>query len=248
MITGATADASFSRGFDAGFVMAFQPIVDFERREVFAHEALVRGAAGEGALEVFSRVNPQNRFAFHEACRVKAIETASELGMQSKLSLNIMPNDVAGQTECFHTAMEAAQRCNFPVHRLMFEITEGERVADLPALAAAFRTYKGYGFTSAIDDFGAAYAGFELLAEFQPDVVKIDMGLVRNIHNDPVRLSIVRGFVGTCLELGIRAVAEGVESSDEVHALRSLGVELFQGFLFARPAIATLPPVAWDAA
>ena len=74
------------------------------------------------------------------------------------------------------------------------------------------------------------------------------MGLVRNIHNDPVRLSIVRGFVGTCLELGIRAVAEGVESSDEVHALQSLGVELFQGFLFARPAIATLPPVAWDAA
>ena len=130
----------------------------------------------------------------------------------------------------------------------MFEITEGERVADLPALAAAFRTYKGYGFTSAIDDFGAAYAGFELLAGFQPDVVKIDMGLVRNIHNDPVRLSIVRGFVGTCLELGIRAVAEGVESSDEVHALQSLGVELFQGFLFARPAIATLPPVAWDAA
>ena len=241
------ATASFP-GLDAGFVMAFQPIVDFERREIFAHEALVRGTSGEGAFEVLSRVNPRHRFAFHEACRVKAIETASALGMESKLSLNVMPNDITGQTECFDTAMAAARRCNFPVHRLMFEITEVERVADLPGLAAAFDAHKVYGFTSAIDDFGAAYAGFELLAGFQPDVVKVDMGLVRNIHNDPVRLSIVKGFVGTCCELGIRVVAEGVESSEEVHALQAMGVGLFQGFLFARPAIAKLPAVAWDAA
>ena len=58
---------------DSGFVMAFQPIVDFERREIFAHEALVRGTSGEGAIEVLSRVSPRHRFAFHEACRIKAI-------------------------------------------------------------------------------------------------------------------------------------------------------------------------------
>lgn len=228
--------------------MAFQPIVDVERREIFAHEALVRGMSGEGAIEVLSRVSPQHRFAFHEACRIKAIETASALGMQSKLSLNVWPNDLTGRTECFHTVMDTARRCNFPLHRLMFEIAECEHVADLPGLAAAFRAHKAFGFTSAIDDFGAAYAGFELLAGFQPDVVKVDMGLVRNIHADPVRLSIVKGFVGTCSELGIRVVAEGVESSEEVHALQALGVGLFQGFLFARPAVAMLPAVAWDAA
>jgi EAL domain-containing protein (putative c-di-GMP-specific phosphodiesterase class I) len=228
--------------------MAFQPIVDFERREIFAHEALVRGTSGEGAIEVLSRVNPRHRFAFHEACRIKAIESASALGMQTKLSLNVWPNDITERIDCFHTAMDTARRCNFPVHRLMFEIAECEHVADLPALAAAFRAHKAYGFTSAIDDFGAAYAGFELLAGFQPDLVKVDMGLVRNIHTDSVRLSIVKGFVGTCSELGIRVVAEGVESSEEVHALQALGVGLFQGFLFARPAVAMLPPVAWDAA
>ncbi len=233
---------------DSGFVMAFQPIVDFERREIFAHEALVRGMSGEGAIEVLARVSPRHRFAFHEACRIKAIESASALGMQTRLSLNVWPNDITERIDCFHTAMDTARRCNFPVHRLMFEIAECERVADLPALAAAFRAHKAYGFTSAIDDFGAAYAGFELLAGFQPDLVKIDMGLVRNIHTDPVRLSIVKGFVGTCAELDIRLVAEGVESSEEVHALQALGVGLFQGFLFARPAVEMLPPVAWDAA
>lgn len=241
------ADAAFP-GDDSVFTMAFQPIVDLARREIFAHEALVRGVAGEGASEVLARVDPQDRFTFHEACRVKAIELAAALGMESRLSLNVMPNDVAGQEACFRTAMAAAGRFNFPVQRLMFEITEGERVDDLPGLAATFRIFKRYGFTSAIDDFGAAYAGFELLAAFQPDVVKIDMSLVRDIHMDPVRIAIVKGFVATCDELQIRVIAEGVEAAEEVRALRALGVDLFQGFLFAKPAIAALPVVAWDAA
>jgi EAL domain-containing protein (putative c-di-GMP-specific phosphodiesterase class I) len=228
--------------------MAFQPIVDLARREVYAHEALVRGVSGESASEVLSRVSASNRFAFHEACRVKAIEIASTLGMTSKLSLNVMPNDVAGKPECFRTAMAAAKRCHFPVDQLMFEITEGERVNDLPGLADVFRTFKRQGFASAIDDFGSVYAGFALLAAFQPDVVKVDMSLVRNIHIDPVRLAIVKGFVTTCDELGIRVVAEGVEAPEEVDALRSLGVELFQGYLFAKPAVASLPAVTWPAA
>ncbi|RYZ02882.1 MAG: EAL domain-containing protein [Comamonadaceae bacterium] len=227
--------------------MAFQPIVDVGQREIYAHEALVRGLHGEGALEVLGRVSPEARYAFHEACRIKAIELAAQLGMQSRLSLNVLPNDISGQTECFRTAMRVASACGFPVHRLMFEITEGERVADLPGLAAAFRTFKRYGFTSAIDDFGAGYAGFELLSAFQPDVVKIDMSLVRDIHLKPVQLTIVRGFIATCDELDIRVIAEGVEVPQELAALRALGVTLFQGYLFARPATARLPVVNWEA-
>ena len=230
------------------FTIAFQPIVDVELREVFAHEALVRGIHGEGALAVLGKVQARHRFAFHEACRVKAIEMASMLGMQSRLSLNVAPNDVAGPTQCFHTAMRAAEQARFPVDRLMFELTEGEPVADLPALAATFDAFKPLGFTSAIDDFGAAYAGFELLAAFQPDVVKVDMSFVRDIHRSAVRYTIVKGFVAICDELRIRVVAEGVESPQEVEALRGLGVRLFQGYLFAAPAIAMLPPVAWNAA
>ena len=228
--------------------MAFQPIVDLERRDVFAYEALVRGRAGEGAAEVLGRVGDGDRFAFHQACRIRAIELAAALGMQTKLSLNVTPNDIAGQSECFRTAMETAQRCGFPVSHLMFEITEGERVRDLPALAASFQSFKRYGFSSAIDDFGAAYAGFELLSAFQPDVVKIDMSLVRDIHVKPVQVSIVKGFVGTCEELGIKVIAEGVELAEEVSTLRRLGVSLFQGYLFARPTVEALPRIAWPAA
>jgi EAL domain-containing protein (putative c-di-GMP-specific phosphodiesterase class I) len=179
---------------------------------------------------------------------MRAIELAAELGMRAKLSLNVMPNDVAGQEQCFRSAMAAASRCGFPVEQLMFELTEGERVRNLPGLAASFKAFKCHGFTSAIDDFGAAYTGFELLAGFQPDIVKIDMGLVRGVDADPVRLAIVRGVVRTCGELGVRVVAEGIETREELRALRGIGVKLFQGYLFSRPVIATLPPIAWDAA
>jgi EAL domain-containing protein (putative c-di-GMP-specific phosphodiesterase class I) len=230
------------------FTIAFQPIVDLELREVFAHEALVRGLHGEGALEVLGGVQARHRFAFHEACRVKSIEIASMLGMQSRLSLNVAPNDVAGPAQCFHTAIRTAERVRFPVDRLMFELTEGEPVADLPGLVATFHAFERLGFTSAIDDFGAAYAGFGLLAAFQPDVVKLDMSFVRDVHRSAVRFTIVKGLVAICDELRIRVIAEGVESPEEVSALRGLGVKLFQGFLFAPPGIAMLPAVAWNAA
>jgi EAL domain-containing protein (putative c-di-GMP-specific phosphodiesterase class I) len=229
------------------FTIAFQPIVDLDAREVFAHEALVRGVRGEGALEVLGKVQAHHRFAFHEACRVKAIEMASMLGMESRLSLNVDPNDIAGPAQCFHSAIRAAELAQFPVDRLMFELTESEPVADLAALATTFSAFEGLGFTSAIDDFGAAYAGFELLAAFQPDVVKLDMSFVRDVHRNAVRFAIVKGIVAICGELRIRVVAEGVEHPQEVEALRGLGVRLFQGFLFAAPGIGVLPAVAWNA-
>ncbi|CAN7761971.1 EAL domain-containing protein [Variovorax sp. LjRoot84] len=241
------ADAAGSR-IGPDFTIAFQPIVDLEQRGIFAHEALVRGIHGEGAFEVLGKVQARHRFAFHEACRVRSIEMASMLGMQSRLSLNVTPNDIARPAQCFHTAIRTAERVGFPVDRLMFEITEGEPFKDLRELAATFETFERFGFTSAIDDFGAAYAGFELLAAFQPDIVKIDMSFIRDIHLSAVRFTIVKGFVATCDELQIKVIAEGVETRQEVDSLRSLGVKLFQGYLFARPCIAMLPNVAWDAA
>lgn len=237
-----------ANAFTSRITMAFQPIVDVVRRETFAHEALVRGLNGEGALEVLSRVAPQDRYAFHEACRIKAIEMAAALGMDTRLSLNVTPDDVSDQSEIFRTALRVASACGFPARQLLFEITEGERVADLPGLAAALRTFKRYGFTSSLDDESVSdFASFERLSSFQPDVVKIDMSLVRDIHRKPAQLDMVDAFVETCKELDIRVIAEGVETVEELAALRGLGVTLFQGYLFAEPALGRLPVVNWDA-
>lgn len=225
------------------FTMAFQPIVDLDSGEVYAHEALVRGLDGGGAASVLGRVTETNRYAFDQACRVKAISLASRLGMQGFLSINFLPNAVYQPAACLRKTIEAATEFSFPVHRLIFEVTENEQVRDPDHLKSIFREYKRRGMITAIDDFGAGHSGLNLLAEFQPDIIKLDMALTRAIHLDRVRSAIVRSMVSLCQDLGISIIAEGIEAVDEVLALRDLGVRLFQGYCFARPLTEGLPEV-----
>ncbi|RCL58475.1 MAG: EAL domain-containing protein, partial [Pseudomonas sp.] len=157
-----------------GFSYAFQPIVDLRRREIFAHEALVRGTGGEPAPSVLAQVNEENRFRFDQAGRVKAIKTAAKLGMQSRLSINFMPNAIYRPELCIRSTLEAARAHDFPIERIIFETVEGERISDGKWLTEVFREYQRIGFLTAIDDFGAGFAGLNLLADFQPDIIKLD--------------------------------------------------------------------------
>jgi EAL domain-containing protein (putative c-di-GMP-specific phosphodiesterase class I) len=225
------------------FTMAFQPIVDIDTRGVYAHEALVRPTAGGSAADVLSQINEQNRYSFDQACRVKAIEIAARLGMDTLLSINFLPNAVYQPAACLQKTLEAARRLDFPVHHLMFEVTENEPSRDVGHLQSIFNEYKRHGMITAIDDFGAGHSGLNMLADFQPDVLKIDMALTRSIHSDAVRTKIVGAIAGLCRSLHISVIAEGIETIEEAVALRALGIRLFQGYLFARPATEQLPPV-----
>ncbi len=227
------------------FSMAFQPIVDIRDRSLFAYEALVRGTDGSGAASILGRVNDQNRYAFDQACRVKAVELASRLQMPCLLSINFLPNAVYKASTCIRATLEAARRFNFPTERIIFELTEGEELQDKDHLKDIIQEYHKHNFRTAIDDFGAGYAGLNLLAEFQPDIIKLDMALVRDIDTHNVRQAIVQGILGVCRALEIEVIAEGIESVGELRHLHSQGINLFQGYLFARPAFEALPPVAW---
>ncbi|MCZ2499050.1 EAL domain-containing protein [Xylophilus sp. Kf1] len=228
--------------------MAFQPIVHLPSRTVFAHEALVRALDGKGADTVLAQVSAANRYSFDQACRVRAIELAARLGMRSKLSINFLPNAVYRADACIQLTLHTAERVGFPVENIIFELTEDERSQDLAHLTSIFTEYRRRGFVTAIDDFGAGYAGFEFLSAFQPDIIKLDMHLMRDIDRDRVKRSIVKGMVGICRELDIRVVGEGVETRAELDTLTGLGIEFFQGYLFARPALQSMPAVDWDAA
>lgn len=222
-----------SLGFQ--FSYAFQPIVDINTRSIFAHEALVRGPQGEGAPAVLSKVNEANRYRFDQACRAKAIKTAARLGMLSRLSINFMPNAIYKPELCIRATLAAAKTHEFPVERIIFETVEGEHINDGKWLAEILREYKRIGFLTAIDDFGAGYAGLNLLSEFQPDIVKLDMGLVRDIDRNRARQAIARGVARICEELNIQIIVEGIETMGECLFLKDLGVRLMQGYLFSRP-------------
>lgn len=234
-------------GFDLPITMAFQPIVDIKAGTVFAQEALVRGAAGEGAGTVLSQVSTDNRYAFDQLCRTTAIELASGLGFAAdneSLSINFLPNAVYEPRACIRVTLAAAMRTGFPVDRIIFEFTENEAI-ETGHLLNILRSYRAMGFRTAIDDFGAGFAGLGLLTKFQPDIVKLDMDLVRGIDRDAVKQVVVRNTLQMLRDLGIRPVCEGVETRGEYEALADLGVELMQGYLFAKPALADRPGIEW---
>jgi EAL domain-containing protein (putative c-di-GMP-specific phosphodiesterase class I) len=228
------------------FDFAYQPIVDLRDHSVFAHEALVRGPNGEGALSVLEQVNDQNRYRFDQMCRTRAIATAAQLGMAEHLSINFLPNAVYRPELCIRSTLEAARTHNFPVERLIFETVESEHMTDNRHLTHILREYREFGFKTAIDDFGAGYSGLTLLADFQPDLIKLDMALVRDIHRDRVRQAIVRGVVSMCDELGVSIIAEGIEQADERAFLRDCGIYLMQGYWFAKPAFKSLAQVRFS--
>ena len=233
-------------GFPFQLSMAFQPIVDVQTGKVYAYEALVRGPENQPAGWVLEQVTVEQRYAFDQRCRVTAIATAAKLGLAetgARLAINFMPGAVYSPAACLQLTLETARRLAFPLDRLIFEITEGEEVADRGHLAAIAREYRRNGFQMAIDDFGAGYSGLNLLAEIGADLVKLDMDLIRNISARPKAIAIVEMMVQLCDRLSTGLIAEGVETREEYEALRGCGIRLMQGYLLAKPAFEALPAV-----
>ncbi|MFT4765634.1 MAG: EAL domain-containing protein (putative c-di-GMP-specific phosphodiesterase class I), partial [Oleispira sp.] len=192
---------------------------------------------------VFSKVNDDNRYVFDQLCRVKAIALAAKLNIDSMLSINFLPNAIYKPERCIRTTLEAAKKYHFPSERIMFEFTEVEKIEDSAHVKRIVSYYNSLGFKTAIDDFGSGYSGLNLLADFQTDIVKLDMGLVRNVGSDKVRQSILTHCLNMLDDLNITALAEGIETSEEYSWLKNAGVELMQGYYFAKPGFESLPSV-----
>lgn len=229
---------------DFDFTMAFQPIVDFEKQTVFAQEALCRGLNNESAGEILGRLTPENMYKFDQTCRIKAVSLAARLGFDSLVSINFMPNAVYNPENCLRTTLKAAADNDFPISQIIFEITEVEKVQNDNLLKNIVVEYKRQGLKTAIDDFGSGYSGLNLLSMFQPDIIKLDMELIRGIDRDFVKRSIVKNTIQICNDLGITVIAEGIETKSELNVLRDFGLNLFQGYYFAKPAFESIAEIS----
>ena len=220
---------------------AFQPIVDIRARDVVAFESLVRGPANQSASSIFEQVSSADLPRFDQLCRVTAIALAHKLGLGRNLNLNIIPNGATTPEESIRSTVEAADRANLPLDCIVLEFAEGTIIEDRARFAKIVSLYRGMGFRLSVDDFGAGYSGLNLLADFQPDQIKLDKELIKDIPSRGPRQVIVRALIQVCKDLGIDLVAEGVESNEEFQWLASEGIWLFQGYLFSRPAFECLP-------
>jgi EAL domain-containing protein (putative c-di-GMP-specific phosphodiesterase class I) len=214
--------------------MLFQPIIDLESLELFGFEALARGTHAHLSIK------PGELFGLAERCglapslsqmfRQKAIEDACRLPGEGYLFLNLHPEEM-GDDELIHSLRALVE----PRHwRFVLEIHENA-VGDL----ACWRQFRGQvkelGMLIAYDDFGAGQARFIELAELPPDFIKLDMRLIRNLHQSRSRQMLIQSIVQNSKDLGVKVIAEGVECEEEAKVCRALGCNYGQGFLFGHP-------------
>lgn len=237
------ANCADESSLDFDFTMAFQPIINSKTNQIYGYEALVRGLNNESAFSIISKVNDDNRYLFDQLCRIKAIALAAKLNLESMLSINFLPNAIYKPERCIRTTLDAAHKYGFPTEKIMFEFTEVEKIEDTAFIKNIVEYYNKLGFKTAIDDFGSGYAGLGLLADFQTNIVKFDMELIRNIDQDKTRQSIIKNCLNIFRDLNITPLAEGIETKEEFLCLRDFGIDLMQGYLFARPGFESLPPV-----
>ncbi|ACK64133.1 diguanylate phosphodiesterase [Rippkaea orientalis PCC 8801] len=224
--------------------MAFQPIIDVQDKVIFSYEALVRGEEGQEANYVLSKVTNDNKYSFDQQCRITAIEAIAKLNRSATVNINFLPNAIYEPETCLARVLEVAKTVSFPHDQIIFEVTEHEKITNHSLLKNIFTTYRRMGFRTAIDDFGEGFAGLNLLADFQPDFLKLDMKLIQGISQNSVKQAILSGIQITSEKLGIKLIAEGIETRDDYLFLMDNGIRYMQGYYFAKPALEMLPEIA----
>jgi EAL domain-containing protein (putative c-di-GMP-specific phosphodiesterase class I) len=220
-------------------VPRFQSIVSLAEARLFGYEATIRGPADgplQTPLELFFAAQCQGRLVELDLhCRQEAIREFSRLRLPGRLFLNLsaatllQPDFSPGHT------LQYLDRFGLHPEEIVIELTEQHPIDDFAVVRRAVAHYRNCGFAVAIDDLGAGYAGLRLWEELRPDYVKIDRHFIKGIDKDPVKLHFVRSMQQLAQVLGCRLIAEGVESRGELLAVSRLGVELAQGYYFARP-------------
>jgi EAL domain-containing protein (putative c-di-GMP-specific phosphodiesterase class I) len=201
--------------------MAYQPLVRWTTREVFGYEALVL----LGAAERLNRLPELGK-----KIRDLVLVNTALLPPEMSVFVNLHPNDLLDEG-----LNDPGSPFVMNASRFVLEITERAHLDDIPDARARVGALRMSGFRIAIDDLGAGHAGLASISQLEPEIVKLDMSLVRNVQNEPIKARLVRSIVSTCRELGFEIIAEGVETPPERDALLELGCDLMQGYLFARP-------------
>jgi EAL domain-containing protein (putative c-di-GMP-specific phosphodiesterase class I) len=234
-------EVSFQRAL-ASMWMAYQPIVRWPERTIFGYEALLRSddpalPSPMAMLDAAERLGQLP--ALGRAVRDAAAGSMAGLPAGVRMFVNLHPSDLEDE----HLASPRSALSPF-ASRIVLEVTERaslERVSNVSGRIAALREM---GYQIALDDFGDGYAGLSAFARLRPDLVKLDLSIVRDVHQDDIKSKLVAAMVSMCRDTQVAVIAEGVETAAERDALQGLGCDLLQGYLFAKPG-RPFPTVDW---
>ncbi len=220
--------------------VVYQPIISCSGRSVFGYEALMRSAEPDFPSPAHLLTAAEHAGALHElgqTVRRRAIEGLQNTPEGTLLFLNLHPLDLE-DPELTRRGTLLSENA----HRIVLEVTERASLDGIDALKPTLSTLRELGFRIAIDDLGAGYAGLNSFALLEPEIVKLDMTLTRNIDQSAVKRKLVGSIRELCRDMGMTIVVEGVETLPECDTLRALGCDLLQGHLFGQPSRTPSPP------
>jgi EAL domain-containing protein (putative c-di-GMP-specific phosphodiesterase class I) len=222
--------------FTHGVRTVFHPIVRLADGQVIGHEALTRPAGGvsfDSVEEMFAFAESSDLLTeFERLCRRTAIAAASTFENLGLLFLNASARAVEDPDWSGHAMEDALREAGLRPHDIVVEITERVAIVRHDEFQTALRTFKDRGYRVAVDDMGAGYASLQSLAAIEPDFLKFDVSLVRDIDRSSIKRSLLESLRQLGEKIGARVIAEGVERPEEMRTLLELGIELGQGFHF----------------
>jgi EAL domain-containing protein (putative c-di-GMP-specific phosphodiesterase class I) len=219
----------------------FQPIVQCDTpAQVFAYESLLRGQSADGSLVFPGRIFGVAKaadllFNLDSAARRAAIREAAAHNIRANLFVNFTPTSIYDPANCLRTTLAAIEASGIAPERIIFEVVESEQVGDVNHLLDIFAFYRSNGFRVALDDLGSGFSSMNLLGQLQPEFVKLDMGLIRDVDKVPYKAHIASKLLEMARALEVQTIAEGVETEGEYQWLREHGADYVQGYLFAKP-------------
>ncbi len=228
---------------DEWLFSVFHPILDARSGDLFAQEALLRARNPEsgqimGAGQIINACEHLNlQHQLDQRARQTAIRGAARyVSQSSKIFINFLPNTIYDPAVCLRTTMETAAECNLSMDRLVFEVVETEKIPDMAHLHRILEYYRDRGVGTAIDDMGAGFTSLSYITSLRPNFVKLDREFVLSAEATAVGRSQMQRIVDSSHEHGAKVIAEGIETEAQMNLCTGAGVDLLQGFLFAKPA------------
>lgn len=217
----------------------YQPIVSLKDGSVFAYEALSRIDLPDCSFnteEMFQIAeNTMHIWDLEALCRKKALKGATEKPDNCKLFINVNPSIALDNKFKSGMTRKFLHKYGLFPDDIVFEITERTSIRDEETFQKAIQHYTQQNYQIAIDDFGTEYAGLNRIVILNPHYIKIDMNIIRNLHSDSIKHSLVKSLVIFCQDANIKLIAEGIETPEELSALIELGVDYGQGYYLKRP-------------
>lgn len=220
---------------DDQIIPYYQPIIDNKTGEIIKYEALARLVKSECVVSPGAFIDISKKIKYyHKITRAMLKKSFEHFGVNSDIgvSINITIEDIAN-IRTFNLIIELLSKNKFNSN-ITFEIVESERIEDDQLFHRFVDTIKQYGAKISIDDFGTGYSNFVYLSKLEPDYLKIDGSLIKNIHNTK-EFDVVKTIIDFAKMYGIKTVAEFVEDEDILVLVKELGVDYSQGYYFGKP-------------